>query len=294
MHRAPRRRPQQAVTLLLTVALAAVLGSSIYFAVTSLPYLAVSPTSDPTFGALNECLMRAVPQRVGFAVSRNAKKAAAWSGEVVAECVEDARGVSARTSRRPGVVEAAYDGAGHLWVADRTMEGFVLSILEGGATRILGSVAPQALVGTAEGVVALEPSGRLLSVHADGAVGGLAELPALARAQVTASADGRRVAVVAGGGFWVFDSATLTQLRKEAPCDIEALWWLRDVAADGGPARRVARVACGPDASWGLDIDVDSNAQEKAAPPQVRSVLAGPDGPWVQACDVLPCTAVEP
>lgn len=290
MHRPPRRRPQQLVTLLLSVALAVVLGSLIYFAVTSLPFLAVSPTSDPTFGRINECLLSAVPSRVGFAVSRDARRALAWSADLAVECVDGEPAAQKTVWKVAGVVDAAYDGEQRLWLAVRAEDSTTLQIMERTGPRPIGRVAPQHLVGTAGGVVVLEPGGRLVSVHADGAVGGLVDLPPMENVQLTASADGERVALVVGGGLYVFEAARLVKLRGEAPCDVEYLWWLRD-GGDGGPARRHAQLACGPDSSWGLSLDVDSNAQEKAAPPRERAVLAGPRGPYVRRCDMLPCTA---
>lgn len=290
MHRPPRRRPQSLVTLLLSVALAVVLGAIVYFAVTSLPFLAVSPTSDPTFGRINECLLAAVPSRVGFAVSRDARRALAWSADLAVECVDGEPAATKTAWVVAGVVDAAYDGEQRLWLAVRSEDSTKLQIMERPGWRTVGTVAPQHLVGTAQGVVVLEPGGRLVSVHADGAVGGLVDLPPMTDVQLTASADGERVALVVGGGMHVFEAANLRKVRSEAPCDLEYLWWRRD-EADGGPARHRALLSCGPEASWGLAVDVDSNAQEKAAPPRERAVLAGPGGPYVRRCDMLPCTA---
>ena len=278
------------MTLLLSVALAVVLGTLIYFAVTSLPFLAVSPTSDPTFGRINECLLAAVPSRVGFAVSRDARRALAWSSDLAVECVDGEPAAAKTVWKVGGVVDAAYDGEQRLWLAVHAEDSTNLQIMEPGGPRPIGKVAPQHLVGTAVGVVVLEPGGRLVSVHADGAVGGLVDLQPMENVQLTASADGARVALVVGGGMYVFEAASLAKLRGEAPCDLEYLWWLRD-EADTGPTRHHAQLACGPEASWGLTIDVDSNAQEKATPPRERAVLAGPRGPYVRRCDMLPCTA---
>ncbi|MBL9039231.1 MAG: hypothetical protein JNG84_11995, partial [Archangium sp.] len=77
----PSRSRVQPVTLVLSMALAATVVSLLYLAVTSLPYLSTSPTADPTFGTVNACLLRAVPSRVGFAVSFDAGSAAAWNHE---------------------------------------------------------------------------------------------------------------------------------------------------------------------------------------------------------------------
>ena len=65
---------------------AAVLGGIIYLTSTSLPYLEMSPTADPTWGAINACLLREVPQRVGFTVDATHTEAAGWNGEHLAAC----------------------------------------------------------------------------------------------------------------------------------------------------------------------------------------------------------------
>jgi hypothetical protein len=142
-------------------------------------------------------------------------------------------------------------------------------------------------VGVEDGLVVLESSGRLLSLKADGAVGGLVDLHPMPDATLSVSSDGRRVAITSSGGLFVFESSTLFRIRAEAPCEVEFLWWLRD--------GHRALISCGPRDSWAISLEVDTGVQDVApAVGRVRSVLAGAQGPWVQPCDVLPCTAVEP
>lgn len=273
----------QTMTLLLSLALAATLGVLVYFSVTSLPYLASSPASDPTFGEINTCLMHGVPSgRVGFAVSFDAHSAATWSHSTVARC----SGAVLQTWPIAGVTHLAFDMAGRLWATVDAADARVL-LLEGDAHQVRGDARAVQLAGVEDGVVVLEASGRLLSLKADGAVGGLIELGPLSAPTLSASADGRRVAVTTGGGLYAFESSTLLKVRSEAPCDVEFLWWLRD-------GHRTL-LSCGPRATWAISFDVDTAVQEVAAlQGRVRSVLAGPEGPWVQSCDVLPCTAIEP
>jgi hypothetical protein len=283
------------MTLAVSLVLTASLGALIYFAATSLPFLAVSPTSDPTFGRQNECLLRALANRVGFAVSRDAATVAAFSPGELVVCGPD--GVAQHLSLA-GVTEAAFDGAGRLWVTAQPGDGGSSSLMvklpgRGAAFQPVGDVAPLHLVGVDDGVVALERSGRLVAVRGDGSVGGVVDLPALERAVLSASGDAQRVAVVAGGGFWVFEAAELKKVRGEAPCSVEYLWWLLE-KPDSGSARHRAVLECGGASSWALSMDVDLGAQETAAVPPARAVLAGPLGPWVQPCEVLPCTAVSP
>jgi hypothetical protein len=282
----PRRRPQLTPpALALSVALAVTVGLVIYLAVTSLPYLASSPAGDPTFGALNQCLLSSAPQRVGFAVGRDARRISAWTNDAVVECAE---GQPPRTWPLKGVTVGAYDGRARLWVAARGADAGLSGLfLLGSGVRHVGPLMPQALVGVHDGVVALEPSGRLVSVLEDGSVSGSAELPSAEGAVLTSSGDGTRVAVSVGGGFFAFDAQTLKVLRAEAPCRVQRLWWKK--------AGHRVLVTCGPDETWALEVDVDTGQAETAgAHPRAPSVLAGPDGPWVQPCDMLPCTADEP
>ncbi len=276
----------QTMTLLLSLALAATLGVLVYFSVTSLPYLASSPASDPTFGEINTCLLKGVPSgRVGFAVSFDARSAATWSHSTVARCTAAVM----QTWPLPGVTHLAFDKAGRLWATvDAADAGDArVLLLEGDAHLVRGDARAIQLAGVEDGVVVLEASGRLLSIKADGSVGGLVELGPLNAPALSASADGRRVAVTTGGGLYAFESSTLLKVRSEAPCDVEFLWWLRD-------GHRTL-ISCGPRASWAMSFDVDTAVQEIAPlRGRIPSVLAGPDGPWVQGCDVLPCTAIEP
>ncbi len=274
------------MSLLISLALAATLGVLVYFSVTSLPYLAVSPSSDHTFGEINGCLLGAVPSsRVGFAVSHDSKSGAAWSNTLVARC----NGPTAQTWPIGGITEAAFDFAGRLWVVTSSADagGAQVLLLDGDQPKPRGDARPAHIVGVEEGVVVLEASGRLISLTADGAVGGLVDLRLPADPVLSVSVDGRRVAITTSGGLYVFDGRTLTRVRAESPCDVEYLWWLRD-------GHRVL-LSCGPRASWAITFDVDTGAQEVAPKhDRVRSVLSGPGGPWVQPCDVLPCSAVEP
>ncbi len=281
------RRKNQSTTLLLTFGLAATLGVLLYFSTTSLPYFAASPTTDPVFGEVNACLLQAAPSaRVGFAVSKDAKSAAVWSNRHLVRC----SGAVATEWPIAGIAAAAFDGAGRLWAASGAADAgdARLLVFEGSGTPVVrGDTRPAQLVGVDDGIVALEPSGRLISVRGDGAVSGLVDLRAAPTAQLTASGDGQRVALVAHGGLYVFDSHTLEKIRAEASCPVEFLWWSR--------VGHRAVLSCGPDASWALFIDVDSGHQDTAPDHRrVHSELAGPQGPWVQPCDGLPCTATEP
>ncbi len=281
-----RQRRLALSTLVLTLGIAAVIGVTLHFAVTSLPYLALAPTTDPVFGALNQCLLAAVPQRVGFAVSRDATSAAAWSDTTLARC--DTDGGAAITWSAPGLAVGAFGGDERLYVSQASGDGGVtgLFVFEGPAPRLLGDVRPQAVVPVKSGVVALEPPGRLLSLstHEVRALRDVGELPT---AQLSASADGTLVAVVAGGGLLIVDADTLATVRADAPCRVETLWWL--------PRGHQALLSCGPNASWALTMDMDTGAQE-TAPAQARlpSVLAGSSGVYVRPCDGLPCSTESP
>ncbi len=287
MSRPRRPRRLSAATTVLSVALAATVGATVYLAITSLPYLALSPTTDPTFGALNDCLRRGVPERVGFAVGPDARSAAAWSPSAVVACGPD--GGTARWEL-PGVGVLAFDGEGEAWAAQWPADGGATRLLRlepDGGVREVGAVAARALVGTAVGVAALESPARLLSFSRDGQVLAARDVRELGPTALTASADGERLALTGGAGYVLFEARTLALLKSESPCAVEHLWWR--------PAGHAALVSCGPEASWGLSVDADRDVQE-ALPgkPRVPSVLAGRSGVYVQACDHLPCTAPSP
>lgn len=291
MPRPPRRRALPSPgSLRGTVALAAGLALVIYLAVTSLPYLAVSPSSDPSFGALNACVLGALSERTGFAVSRDGARVAAWAPHRLVEC---ARGDASpgRTWRVQGVSAGAYDDASTLWFTQQSSDAdrprlWAWSVADE-APRPLASLDVQAVVGTARGAVVLEPSGQLTALAADGSAEGASSLPApdVRGASLSTSADGERVLVVAFGAAYVL-SARAELLRAEAPCTVAFAWWLD---------QHRARLSCAPSGSLFLTIDLDTGRTEVAPrAPRVPSQRLGPGETWVQACDLLPCTAPAP
>jgi hypothetical protein len=142
------------------------------------------------------------------------------------------------------------------------------------------------VTGTATGLVVLEQSGRLVALSTAGDGTGVAEVPLTRGQRLATSADGRRVAVTGDGVVRVLDATTLAAVRMEAPCEVTGFWWLR-----GGHR---ALVTCGPE-DLALVLDTDTGAQDLAPPgKRTPSLLSGGEGPWVEACDVLPCTAPPP
>lgn len=289
MSRPPRRPTWQWTTLLVSVGLAGTLGATLYFATSSLPYLASSPTTDPTFGALNACLHHLVPSRTGFAVSRDAKQAATWSTNTLARCSADRPdgGTSEASWSLSGITVGAFDGTGALWVVSQPggLQSTLLEVSDAGLVEH-GETGAVDLAGTASGLVVLEQSGKLVALSSKGEGTGFVEIAMTRGQRLLVSGDGQRVAVVGDGAVRVFDAATLTPVRMEAPCEVAQLWWLK-----GGHR---ALVSCRSDGLT-LVLDTDTGAQETAAPAKrTASTLAGAHGPYVEACDVLPCTAVEP
>ena len=282
----PRRNPNkrvQSLTLAITVVLAVALGGITYLAVTSLPYLATTPTTDPAFGALNACLLNAVPERLGFAVSRDASSVAAWSASQLVVC--SGNPPTATSSPHTGITQATWDGLGALWIATSHSDGGANSLLrfEGGQFVERGAFSPAALVGTAKGVVGLEPSGQLIALSSTGEVSATRALPDSRRVQLQASGDGALVALFGGGRFAVVDAVTLQSTPAEAPCPVEHVWWR--------PGAPMLVVDC-------VDLTLEINAltsESSLAQPRRRipSTLVGPGGVYVQSCDVLPCS-VEP
>lgn len=283
----PRRNANkrlQAITLALTVALAMALGGITWLSVTSLPYLATSPTTDPTFGALNACLLGAVPERLGFAVSRDGTRVAAWSPRQLVEC---AGSPPLPTSfPRSGITQATYDGTGALWVASSVADGGPSGLLrlEAGQFVERGPFSPSALVGTARGVVGLEPSGQLIALSASGEVSATRTLPSSRHVQLQVSGDGALVALFGGGRFAVVDAVTLQSTPAEVPCPVEHVWWR--------PGAPLLVVEC---VEFTLEVNA-LNSESALVEPRRRvpSTLVGPAGWYVQSCDVLPCTVEAP
>ncbi len=285
------------LTLGVSLVTAATLGVVVYLASTSLPFMAASPTTDPVFGELNQCLLEAVPgPRVGFAVSSDGARAVAYGGAGLALCARDAAvDAGTRASPRrfdvPGVTGAAFDFDDNLWVStERERKGDPqLWRLGGARPERVGDFAPIALAGHARGVVALDATGRLVSLSPTGAALGAANLPSAPNlgAQLAVNADGSLVAVVAGTGLFVFRAGDLSAVLAEGPCEVEFLWWLPD------PTRAV--VACGPKASWALELQVGSTQRETApAKDRIQAALVPRLGRYVQPCEHLPCSAPAP
>jgi hypothetical protein len=287
MSRPTRRAAWQKTTLLVSLALTVMLGATVYFAASSLPFLASSPTSDPVFGALNTCLHHAVPSRTGFTVSRDARQAAAWSTNTVARCALGSDGTREKTWTIPGVTVGAFDGTGVLWVVSQPggLTSTLLNLTDLDITPH-GESGAQGLAGTATGLVLLEQDGRLVALSAAGEGTGLAELPPHRGLRLSVSADGTRVAVTGDGALRIFEATRLTPVRLEAPCEVVSFWWLRE--------GHRALLECGTD-GFALVLDVDRGSQDAAAPRvRPRSTLAGPEGPFVEPCDVLPCSSEDP
>lgn len=284
----PQRRPAwQWTTLLVSIALAGTLGATLYFTTSSLPYLASSPSTDPSFGALNACLHHEAPSRVGFAVARDARSAAVWSTNLVVRCSLDTDETKVKRWDVAGVTVAAFDGAGNLWVVSQAsgLSSTLIRLTDQGQTDH-GESGVKDLIGTSNGLVVLEESGRLVALSAEADGTGVAEVPTGRALRLSTSGDGQRVAVTGDGAIRIFEATKLTPVRMEAPCDVSAFWWLRD--------GHRALIDCRAD-EVSLIIDVETGAQETA--PRAKrptAFLAGPAGPYVEPCDLLPCTSAEP
>jgi hypothetical protein len=293
--RTPRRLAQRPLTtFLLATVLAGVLGVVVYLVTFAVPLLSVGPQTDEHFGALNACLFRALPRdRVGFAVAPDGRTAMSFAAERAALCTQGEDGGTAlRGLDLGGITSAAFDFRGTLWLATRPSQGQSTGLwkVEGdGPPVALGELAPLALVGTLHGVVALDGAGKLSALAGDGQTLGLAELPAAPGpdAQLSVSADGERVAVVAKSALFVFETSKLKPVRAEGPCDVRDAWW-----ATGG--HRMI-LSCGADADFALYLDVDTGEREAAsATRRVRSTLVAMPGLYAQACEQLPCSAPAP
>ncbi len=281
---AKKRLERPLLTFLLSLAMAVVVGVIVYVVTSTVPYLATSPTTDPNFGNQNHCLLTALPTgRTGFAAFDT--EAVAYSGSQLARCGPSG---PAKVYDVTNITHASFDWKGALWFSRSAEPNELWRLAEGRPERI-ADVAPIALVGSAFGVVTIDAAGRLASLDGERTVLGVAQLPKPppSDVQLTASADGERVAVVTSGGLFVYDAQRLHPILAEAPCDVEFLWWRKE--------GHRALVSCGPDAEWALDLDVNSGARE-SAPKLVRtpSQLVAKRGLYVQECEHLPCTATSP
>lgn len=288
---ARRRLQHPLVTFLLSLVIATGLGVIVYVITSTLPYFSASPTTDPNFGVLDQCLMRELPkERQGFAVDADAKGAVSFDGDKLILCRENPADALHPTIERytlSGVVHAAFDFSGRLWLSRRSSpDTSELWLIDSGHARHVGDSKPLALVGTLFGVVVLEPQGHVVALSADETVLGVTNLEHFqAPANLTVSADGERVAVAANGGFWVLDSQHLSRLRAEAPCAVDDLWWRK--------SGHQVLVSCEPD--YALTVDADTGARDEAPRmKRVPSVLVPRRGIYAQECEGLPCTASSP
>lgn len=275
------------VSLLLTAVLAVALGLIIYLSVTSLPYLAVSPSTDENFGALNACVLEKLKERTGFALARDGNRLVAWSSESLVDCTFNAP--ASPLEAISGVTSGAFDGHGGLWLSlessDTNFPGLSHRLPNGSKFEV-PNVSAQALVGTSDGVIVLEPSGLLVSLGESGDVRGSYQLPVtdVRGAVLSSSFDGERVAVVINAAVFAFTSQ-LKLLRAQSPCEVQSAWW----------AAQAHRLILECSTSLALTLEVDTGRSETAPQrPRVRSTLMGSPKVWVQVCDVLPCTAPAP
>ena len=264
----------------LTFAIAVSLGLLVYTATTSLPYLISSPTADPHFGALNDCLARALPApRLGWAVSPDGSRAAVYGPRAVAVCGPN--GASARMDV-VGTLTATFGGDNRLWVS----AGGRLLREDHGALRPVGDFAPVSLAGHAGGVLALDEAGQLVSVSSGGGVLGQATLPGPG-ARLSVGASGALAAVHAGGALRVFDARTLAPLETEPPCPVSSVWWL------DAPDQLLIGCALEGTPAFTLDLRAGTHAPAPGTPAVPARRLLG-RALYVHGCDGFPCTAPPP
>lgn len=274
----------------MTLALAGTLGGVLYLITSSVPFLVSSPTTDPNFGALNSCVLKNLKAlRLGYAVSWDRKQLVAFSAEELLWCKADGE---PHRQALPGITQASFDGKGRLWLATRGSDEappqLWLSLAEQ-AKPFSAPFAPTSLVGTKTGAVILDAKGQVTAIRSTTDVGGTTSLNYAVNSPtgLITSADGTMTLLVAGTGIFAFRSDTAELVRKESPCEVEYAWWL--------PNSSLARIACGPEKSWAIDMSLVSGASEKASLSNGGpSVLLPTTGIYVESCDRLPCTASPP
>lgn len=284
-----RSRPGVAVALVASAVIAATLGLLLY-AVTSLTFMASEPLSDPRFGPQNACALKALQDaRTGFAVGPSGA-VAVYSGAEIVVC-DEGRTPAARLFELSGVTSAAIDFHGTLWIARRSsglLELFRLAANDAAPVSV-EELAPVALTGHAEGVVALETSGRLVSLSGDGAVLSVAQLPESPKKSVelATNANGTLVSLTTGGGVVIFNAKDLTTVRAEAPCQVEWAWWLEQSDE--------LLLSCGPSGSFSLRMNARTGDREVAEVLRQRPSVRVPNlGHYVEDCGALPCSTRPP
>lgn len=283
----PSARRTQRITAVLTVATAGALGITLYFALTSLPYLASGPSSDERFGRINACLAAAVTQRVAFAVSFDATRATACGPSGCTECTDDG---GTRPLAGTGITHVSYDAHDNVWLAARGANG--PELLRHGLTGAPGSapLEAHALLPAGDGVVTLDASGLLTTIDESGAVGASTRLPTIDAkgVRLSVSGDHQRLAAIVGPRVLTYDTKTLALLVDQLPCGVEQGWWL----ARG----HELLLLCGPKPHWALRLDADRGqlTETKQTPPAAPSWPLGDEGPFVTACDGLPCSTSAP
>ena len=291
---ARRRPPPRAVIgFALTAIAATAFGVVLYFATTSVAWFASAPTADVRFGSINHCLMSHAPQgRAGFAVAQDGLAAATFNSAGVAVCSTSGERTDGRFLQLKGITALAFDGARNLWIATgtRASEKGALWRLAAGAPAPdrVAQETPVALAGHASGATVLDGAGRLLSISSTGDARAFAEAPRVTEPKLLADAAGTLVALVGGGALWIYRAADLRPVLRESPCQVEYWWWQ--------PQPGKALVACGPRASWALEIDAYTGAAD-ASPRRdrsPRSALVPGLRAFVVPCEGLPCEAPPP
>jgi hypothetical protein len=284
--------PLTFVAFALTAMAAMGLGAVLYFASTTIAWFASAPTTDARFGALNDCLMSHAPEgRAGFSVAHDGSAVATFNGVGIAVCVRSSDRAEGRFIRLVGVTRLAFDGSRNLWIATggSGVEGAALWRLAPitDSPERVAQEAPVALTGHASGVIALDAAGRLVSLSVAGDSRGFAEAPRVSEPRLIADASGELIALAGSGALWIYRAADLRPVLREAPCQVEYMWWTQQ------PGR--ALVACGPGASWALEIDARTGARQEAPRRErTRSVLVPKLVAYVVPCEGLPCEAPPP
>ena len=289
--RAPSPRKLVAAFVLTAIA-AAGLGLVLYFASTTIAWFATAPTTDARFGALNDCLMSHAPEgRAGFAVAQDGSSAATFTDSGIAVCSRAPERAQGRFVRLAGVTRLAFDGGGNLWIATGGTRVADATLWRMGpitdAPERVAEEAAVALTGHGSGVIALDAAGRMVSFTSTGDSLGFAQAARLPEPRLTADASGELVALAGGGALSIYRAADLRPVLREAPCQVEYVWWTRQ------PGR--ALVACGPGGSWAMEIDAHTGARQEAPRRErTRSVLIPKLQAYVVPCEGLPCEAPLP
>jgi hypothetical protein len=286
-----KQRRTELVTYLMTGVVAATLVTLVYFSLSSLPFLTLSPAADANFGKQNELLLKLVPERVGFAVSSDAITVAAWSTQHLSACTSSGEVYSLLLR---GIQLGAYDKKGNLWLSVDGPQPQLISVDATGTQKMVLPMSVNAMVRTNLGIAVLQPSGHVLSIDSDGNVLATQVIQSAENVVLSANSDGTVISIVKPPMHQLFDSQTLLS-KPSAPCAAKQLWWTQNpnvyvlacLPMDSGAAHKANHEA------RPFELECNISAECEAGATKIPHGIPLSQTISIEPCDGLPCTSVH-